>query len=79
MDFLISVPAFGITDAVRADLLKISPAAIDRKLRKEKKRLAVRGISGTRPDALLRGQVRVRTLYPNEREPGFFETDTAGL
>jgi hypothetical protein len=49
-------------------------------LREEKKRLAVRGISGTKPDSLLRGQVRVRTHYPfNEREPGFFETDTVGL
>ncbi|MDR1970626.1 MAG: transposase, partial [Treponema sp.] len=51
MDFLVSVPAFGITDAVRADLLAISPATIDRKLREEKKRLAVRGISGTKPGA----------------------------
>jgi hypothetical protein len=66
---------------VRADLLKISPATIDRKLREEKKRRAApRGISGTKPGALLRGQVKVRTHYPfNEREPGFFETDTAGL
>jgi hypothetical protein len=77
MGFLVSVPEFGITDAVRAHLLKISPATIDRKLREEKKRLAVRGISGTKPGALLRGQVKVRTHYPfNEREPGFFETDT---
>jgi hypothetical protein len=77
MDFLVSVPEFGITDAIRADLLKISPATIDRKLREEKKRLAVRGISGTKPGSLLRGQVQVRTHYPfNEREPGFFETDT---
>jgi hypothetical protein len=58
-------------------LLKISPATIDRKLREKKKRLAVRGISGTKPGVLLRGQVQVRTHYPfNEREPGFFETDT---
>jgi hypothetical protein len=61
-------------------LLKISPATIDRKLREEKKRLAVRGISGTKPGVLLRGQVQVRTRYPfNGREPGFFETDTVGL
>jgi hypothetical protein len=55
MDFLVSVPAFGITDAVQADLLKISPATIDRKLREGKKRLTVRGISGTKPGSLLHG------------------------
>jgi hypothetical protein len=41
-------------------------------LREEKKRLAVRGISGTKPGSLLLGQVQVRTHYPfNERSRDF--------
>jgi hypothetical protein len=78
MDFPVSEPEFGVTDAVRADLPKISPAAIDRKPREEKKRLYPHGISGTKPGSLIRGQAQVRTHYPfSERESGFSGTDIA--
>jgi hypothetical protein len=80
MPFLVSCLDFGINDAVAAKLLKICPATIDLRLREEKKRLAVRGISGTKPGMLLRSQVPVKTHFPfDERTPGFFEMDTVGL
>jgi hypothetical protein len=62
-DFPASEPEFGVNDAMRAGLLKISPAAIDRKLREEKKRPSPRGISGTKPGSLIRRQAQVRTHY----------------
>ena len=68
---------FHITEAIREKLMKISPSTIDRVLKDDRKRLAVRGISGTKPGNLLKKHISVRTHYPwDERKPGFFEIDT---
>ena len=70
-------PAFHITPEVKKLLLKASPATIDRKLRGDKKRLALRGKSRTKPGNLLKKQIPVRTYYADaEKKPGFFEVDT---
>jgi hypothetical protein len=46
-------------------------------LKIDRKKLALRGISGTKPGKLLKKHIPVRTHYPwNERKPGFFEIDT---
>jgi hypothetical protein len=46
-------------------------------LKADKKKLAPKGISGTKPGKLLKKHIQVRTHYPwNERKPGFFEVDT---
>jgi hypothetical protein len=77
MPFLVSFPQFGVNDAVRAHLVQISTATIDRNLREEKKKLALHGLCGTKPGLLLRSQIPVRTHFPfDERKPGFFESDT---
>jgi hypothetical protein len=77
MSFFEAWPKFGITPAIREKLLKISPATIDRALKADRKKLAVRGISGTKPGNLLKKHIPVRTHYPwNDRKPGFFEIDT---
>jgi hypothetical protein len=69
--------AFGITPEIRKKLMAISPATIDRALREDRKKLVIRGISGTKPGKLLKKHIPVRTHYPwNERKPGFFEIDT---
>jgi hypothetical protein len=47
MKFL--VPRFHITPEVRKQLINISPATIDRRLSADKKKLALKGKSGTRP------------------------------
>ncbi|MDR3276235.1 MAG: hypothetical protein LBT11_03320 [Treponema sp.] len=52
---------FHVTPAVREKLLKISPATIDRALKDDRKKLAVRGISGTKPGKLLKKHIPVRT------------------
>jgi hypothetical protein len=77
MKFIADWPAFGITAEIKAKLLTISPATIDRKLRGDKRALEVKGISGTKPGTLLKNQIPVRVYYPwEERKPGFFEIDT---
>jgi hypothetical protein len=68
---------FRITPEVMELLLKASPATIDRKLKKDKKKLALKGKSRTRPGSLLKKQIPVRTYYADaDKNPGFFEVDT---
>ncbi|MDR2741540.1 MAG: hypothetical protein LBB98_05220 [Treponema sp.] len=81
MPFIAFWPAFGITSAVREKLLVISPASIDRSLKKDKAALALKGKSLTKPGDLLKHRVLIRTLYTlQERKlPGFIQIDTGGL
>jgi hypothetical protein len=62
---------------VRAKLLQISPASIDRLLKKVRARYPRRGLSGTRcgPEAL-KSQIPVRTDNSDITKPGFLEVDT---
>jgi hypothetical protein len=70
-------PRFHITPEVREQLMKVSPATIDRKLSADKKKLTLKGKSGTRPGKLLKKQIPVRTYYADaDKKPGFFEIDT---
>src|SRR5699024_2367423 len=67
----------GYNPGVRVQLLAMSAATIDRYLKAERDRLAVKGISTTKPGALLRTSISVRKAGDEvEDEPGFFETDT---
>jgi hypothetical protein len=64
-------------EALCALFKSVSPATIDRKLRKEKKRYRLKGISTTRQGTLLKSQIPVRvTFNRDEKKPGFFELDT---
>jgi len=61
---------------VRAKLLSISAATIDRLLAPERKRLKVKGRSGTKPGTLLKRQIPIRTFAEwDEARPGFCEVD----
>lgn len=61
---------------VRAKLLSISPATIDRLLAPDRTRLEVKGRSGTKPGSILKGQIPIRTFAEwDERSPGFCEID----
>jgi hypothetical protein len=54
-----------------------SPSTIDRKLKHEKKRLRIKGVSTTKPGALLKSQIPIRVYFAwDDRKPGFFEIDT---
>ena len=68
---------FGITPEVKALLLKASPATINRKLKADKKELAFKDKSGTKPGNLLKKKIPVRIYYVDaDKKPGFFEIDT---
>jgi hypothetical protein len=61
---------------VRALLLAMRPATIDRRLRPFRAQLRPHGLSTTKPGTLLKGQVPVHTFTPWEDErPGFVEID----
>ena len=68
---------FNLTQDISALLLSVSPATIDRKLRKQKQRYRLKGIHSTKPGSLLKSQIPIRVCFDrNERSPGFFELDT---
>lgn len=63
--------------AVRAELLAMSSATIDRYLRPAKARDQVKGKSTTKPSPLLRSSIKIRKAGDEvENTPGFFEGDT---
>ena len=65
------------TPAVRAELLEMSAATIDRYLREHRQSLELKGISATRSGALLRTSIMIRKAGDEaEHEPGFLECDT---
>ncbi|WGH82453.1 MULTISPECIES: integrase catalytic domain-containing protein [Auritidibacter] len=67
----------GYNPTVRAQLVAMSAATIDRYLKAERDRLRLKGIATTKPGALLRNSITVRQAGDEvEDEPGFFETDT---
>src|ERR1039457_1426141 len=64
-----------VTEEVRAQLLSISPATIDRILHPFRKS-APKGVSTTKSGILLKKQIILRTFSDwNETGPGFFEAD----
>jgi len=65
-----------LPDPVRRQLLQISPASMDRLLRKVRARYPGKGLSGTRPGSLLKHQIPIRTDNRDIRQPGFLEADT---
>jgi hypothetical protein len=65
-----------VDPAVRAKLLAVSAATIDRMLAPERRRLQVKGRSGTKPGSILKRQIPIRTFADwDEGVPGFCEVD----
>jgi len=68
---------FRVTEKDKELLLSVSPSTIDRVLKQDKKKLAFKGKSGTKPGKLLKKHIPVRTYYADaDKKPGFFEIDT---
>src|SRR5205807_6167088 len=64
---------------VRAKLVRISAATIDRLLEPGRRRLKVKGRSGTKPGSMLKRQIPIRTFAQwDEGRPGFCEVDLVG-
>jgi hypothetical protein len=62
--------------AVRQKLLRISPATIDRLLKKTRARYPGKGLSGTRCGRQLKYHIPIRTDNRDIDRPGFLEADT---
>jgi len=61
---------------VKAKLLTISSSTIDRLLASERKRLKLKGRTGTKPGSLLKNSVPIKTFADwNDTRPGFIEID----
>jgi hypothetical protein len=78
MDYIARWPAFGISPASREKLMSISPATIDRVLRKDRAAPALKGKSLTKSADLLKHRIPIRTFYTPEewKVPGFIQIDT---
>jgi hypothetical protein len=60
----------------RENLLRISPASIDRALRPFKAQVRRKRNAGTRPGTLLKNQIPIRTSNEDIDRPGYLEADT---
>jgi hypothetical protein len=65
-----------LPEPVRQKLLRMSPATIDRLLKKVRARYPGKGLCGTRPGSLLKHQIPIRTDNRDIDQPGFLEADT---
>jgi hypothetical protein len=71
------VQEFNVGEDMCALLSSVSPATIDRKLRKQKKAYRLKGIHTTKPGTLLKSHIPIRVCFDrNQKRPGFFELDT---
>jgi len=68
--------AITLTPALRAQILSLSAATIDRRLATLRRQHRPRGLTTTKPGSLLKSQIPIRTYTPwNEEAPGFLEID----
>lgn len=68
-----------ISDETAVLLCAMSAATIDRRLGPDRRKLALKGRSGTKPGTLLKSQIPIRTWAQwDEQRPGFVEIDCVG-
>jgi hypothetical protein len=67
---------FKVSPQVRSKLLQMSPATIDRPLKRARGKLPFRGRTVTKPGSLLKSAIPIRTFADwDENRPGFLEMD----
>lgn len=66
---------FSLTDKERQQLLSISPAQIDRRLKSKKQWIRKKVYGSTKPGAILKHQIPVKTDSWDIKTPGFVEVD----
>jgi hypothetical protein len=73
--------AFGIMADIGEKVLKISPATIDRTLKKDRAALALKGKSLANPLLSPKSRIPIRAFYSEEerKTSGFRQTDTVEL
>jgi hypothetical protein len=78
MKYIAGWPAFHITEDIAEKLKRISPATIDRYLKKDRAALRLKGKSLTNPLSSLKSRIPIRTYYPSQerKKSGFWQIDT---
>ncbi len=76
--FISEWQAFHITPEIAKKLMEISPATIDRSLKKDKQEMKLKGKSLTKPLVGLKSRIPIRTFYSSDerKTPGFWQIDT---
>lgn len=67
---------FILEEEIKEKLLSISPATIDRLMAKYRAKFTKRGLATTKPGALIKKRIPVKTNQWDESVPGFLEVDT---
>jgi len=76
LESLVRFKELRVTKVEEKLLLKVSSATVDRLLKPERKKLEIKGRSGTKPGTLLKHQIPVRIFTPwDQQAPGFLEID----
>jgi hypothetical protein len=70
-----AIKRLAISDPVQKQLLLISPATIDRRLKAKKRQLKKRLYGRTKPGTLLKHHIPIKTDSWDVKTPGFTETD----
>jgi hypothetical protein len=70
-----AIKRLAISQSVQKQLLLISPATIDRRLKAKKRQLKKRLYGRTKPGTLLKHHIPIKTDSWNVKTPGFTETD----
>ena len=81
MDYISQWSVFGITSEIREKLEKISPATIDRILKKDKDAMRLKGKRCTKSNDKLKNRIPIRTFYTSmeQKKPGFIQVDQPAL
>lgn len=79
VDGLIKAGRITLSKDDRKRVVSVSPATMDRLMKRHKKRFKLKGKSYTKPGTLLKSQIPIRTFSEwNENKVGFFEIDLVG-
>lgn len=79
VDELIKAGKLQLSKVDRSRIVQMSPATMDRLMKKYKKRPKIKGRSYTKPGTLLKSQIPIRTFSEwNENKVGFEEIDLVG-
>ena len=65
-----------LPEEIKQKLLAISPATIDRLMAPSRSKYGKRGIATTKPGALIKKRIPIKTNQWDENRPGFIEVDT---
>jgi hypothetical protein len=65
-----------LSQETQNQLLTVSAATIDRRLKRVRVTHGRKGLGGTRPGSLLKNQIPIRTGFWDVSQPGFMEADT---